>query len=112
MAEDEPAPVLPPGRLPLWVQRNAEESQVSVLEMVKEEYTNSLSVTVIHENGKLSEEVRVWCQGQGWRYVREDMMAGSEDQCMVLLGDRGSSYFESISRGRNLLVVVTIRGDG
>ena len=110
-AEDVAAPLLPPGRLPLWVQRTEEESDVSVLEMVKEEYTDSLSVTVIH-GWRSSEEVRVWCQGQGWRYVEEGRMTGSEDQCVVVLADRDSVYIESISRGRNLLVMVTTRGEG
>ena len=105
------APLLPPGRLPLWVQRTQEESEVSVLEMVKEEYKDSLSITVIHEWGKPSDEVVVWCQGQGWRYVWYNEMTGSEDQCVVLLAGRTSQYLESISRGRNLLVVVTTRGE-
>ena len=110
--EDVTAPLLPPGRLPLWVKRTKEESDVSVLKMVKEECIHSLSVTVIHGYRKLSEEVRVWCQGQGWRYVREGRMNGIEDQCVVLLADWDSGYLESFSRGRNLLVVVTTRGDG
>ena len=108
MAEDVAAPLLPPGRLPLWVQRTEEESEVSVLEMVKEEYSNSLSVTVTDGLVESSEEVRVWCQGQGWRYGSN--MTGSEDQCVVLLDDIYSDYLESISRGRNLLVMVTTRG--
>ena len=44
--------------------------------------------------------------------VPADSMNGSEDQCVVLLDDRNSRYLESISRGRNLLVVVTTRGEG
>ena len=111
-AEDVPAPLLPRGRLPLWVQKTEEESYVSVLEMLKEEYTNSLSVTVIHGDGLesgVSEEIRVWCEGQDWRYVEEDRIHGSEDQCVVLMGGSACYYPESISRGRNLLVVVTSR---
>ena len=108
------APLLPPGRLPLWVQRTQENSDVSVLEMVKEQYTTSWSVTVIHGYVHSSEEASVWCQEQGWRYVEDDMITGSEDQCVVLLGagDGNHVYFEYISRARNLLVVVTTWGDG
>ena len=94
LAEDVAAPLLPPGRLPLWVHRTEEESQVSVLEMVKEEYTDSLSVTMIDGYGESSEEVRVWCQGQGWRYVREGIITGSEDQCVVLLAGMYSIPFQ------------------
>ena len=110
LAEDVAAPLLPRGQLPLWVQRTEEESDVSVLKMVKEEHTDSLSVTVIHGLGKSREEIRVWCQGQGWRYVMEGKITGSEDQCVVLLDGRSRVSFESISRGRKLLVVVTTQG--
>ena len=59
-----------------------------------------------------NEEVRSWCWTQGWRYVEGDSVTGSEDQCVVLLPGRNSEYLEPISRGRNLLVVVTTRGEG
>ena len=110
-AEDVETTILPPGRLPLWIQRTDRESDVSVLEMVKE-YTNSRSVRVIHGYRKFGEEARVWCQEQGWRCFYDDRITGSEDECLVLMGDRDSGYLESISRGRNLLVVVTTRGKG
>ena len=112
LEEDVAAPLLPPGRLPLWVQKTEEESDVSVLEMLKEEYTNSLSVTVIYMLSESYKEVEVWCQEKGWRYVKEANMNGSEDECVVLLGDGIIGILESISRGRNMLVVVTTRGTG
>ena len=69
-SEDLAAPLLPPGRLPLWVRRTEEESKVSVLEMVKEEYTNNLSVTVL--NGwNSNDEARRWCRRHGWRYLED-----------------------------------------
>ena len=108
-AEDLAAPLLPPGRLPIWVQRTREESDVSVLEMLKEEYTNSLSVTLIE--GYTNEEARGWCRRQGWRYVAEGSVTGSEDQCVVLMAGSSITHLEAISRGKNLLVVVTL-GDG
>ena len=40
------------------------------------------------------------------------MKQPSEDQCVVMLDCRDSECFEAISRGRNLLVMVTTRGDG
>ena len=57
----------------------------SILEMVKEEYTNSLSVTVIGGYTICNEEVMRWCQRQGWRFVGGDSVTGSEDQSVVLL---------------------------
>ena len=39
------------------------------------------------------------------------MGTGTEDQCVVLLADiSDSSFLEAISRGKNLLVVVTTQG--
>ena len=113
-AEDLAAPHLPPGRLPIWIQRTEEESDISVLEMVKEEYTGSLSVMVIdgHDAQNYNEETRGWCRRQGWRYVDEDIVPGTEDQCVVLLARSINTYIEGISRGKNLLVAVTTQGDG
>ena len=54
-----------------------------------------------------SEEVRGWCEGRGWRYVRNASMHGSEDDCIVTM-DRVMP--ETISRARKLLVVVETRG--
>ena len=54
-----------------------------------------------------SEEVRGWCEGRGWRYVRDTSMAGSEDDCIVTMG---RVVPEFISRARKVLVVVETRG--
>ena len=45
----------------------------------------------------------IWRMGGG--------MTGSEDQCVVLLADSYNASLEEISRGKNLLVVVTAPGD-
>ena len=112
-AEDLPASLLPLGRLPVWIQRTGEESVVSVLEMLKEEYTGSLSVTLIDGYQEYyNEEVSGWCRRQGWRYVEDGSETGSENQCVVLLADSDTAYLEAISRGKNLLVVVTTQGGG
>ena len=54
-----------------------------------------------------SEEVRGWCEGRGWRYVKEASMPGSEDDCIVLMGRVAPEF---LSRARKLLVVVETRG--
>ena len=54
-----------------------------------------------------SEEVRGWCEGRGWRYVKDISMAGSEDDCIVTMG---GVMPELISRARKVLVVVETRG--
>ena len=79
--------------------------------MLKEEYTGSLSVTLIEGYGDYYKEARRLCRRLGWRYVKEVRVAGSEDQCVVLVRSRANAYLELLSRGKNLLVVVTTRGD-
>ena len=54
-----------------------------------------------------SEEVRGGCEGRGWRCVRDGSMPGSEDDCIVTMGEVLPEY---ISRARKLLVVVETRG--
>ena len=109
-AEDVEAALLPRGRLPLWIQRSGEESDVAMLQLVKEDYIQAETVTVLHAKNRPSEEARAWCEGQGWGYVDQAMIYGSEAQCVVLLG--AQVYPETVSRGRNLLVVVTTLGEG
>ena len=109
-AEDVGATLLPRGRLPLWIQRSGEESDVAILQLVKKNYIQAETVTVLHGKNRPNEEARAWCEGQGWGYVDEAMIYGSEDQCVVLLG--AELHTETVSRGRNLLVVVTILGEG
>ena len=109
-AEDVEAALLPRGRLPLWIQRSGEESDVAMLQLVKKDYIQAETVTVLHDMNRPSEEARAWCEGQGWGYVDYTMIRGSEAQCVVLLG--AEFYPETVSRGRNLLVVVTSLGEG
>ena len=79
-AENVSTALLPRGRLPLWIQRSWEESDVAMLQLVKEEYIldEIVSVTVLHGKNRPIEEARAWCEGQGWGYVDETTMDGSE----------------------------------
>ena len=49
-----------------------------------------------------------WCSDHGWKYLNGTDITG-EDQCIVLMDV--SVGTEEISRGRNLLVIVTTRGN-
>ena len=65
--------------------------------------------TVLHQQGNPSGAAARWCtSNSGWRYVEAPKMVGSEDQQVVLM-DVGLAP-EYLSRGRNLLVIVTTRG--
>ena len=64
-----------------------------------------MGVTVLHDGSDPGEEVRAWCEGrQGWRCVERTSMNGSEDECIVYMGD---VIPEDISRTFNKMLVVT-----
>ena len=108
--EDEQASHLPPGQLPVWVERSEEVTDEQVLEFIKENYLaeTNLSGTVLYYSGDPIAAAKDWCRKHGWKYLDEDEITGSEDQCIVLMD--GELTTEKISRGRNLLVIVTTRG--
>ena len=65
--------------------------------------------TVLYQQGNPRAAAERWCaSNNGWRYIEAHKMVGSEDRCVVLM-DVGVPP-EFISRGRNLLVIVTTRG--
>ena len=84
-------------------------TDAAILQLIQKEYVTNETTTVMYKDIP-DEEASAWCKKQGWGYVREAMMFGSEDQCVVLL--RARPTVEFVSRGRNLLVMVTTRGDG
>ena len=63
---------------------------------------------MLHDGSDPGEEVRAWCEGrQGWRCVERTSMNGSEDECIVYMGD---VIPEDISRAKKVLVNVETRG--
>ena len=108
--EDEQAEHLPPGRLPVWMERSQEVTDGEVLDFINENFVAEahLSVTVLYgddPNAKAEE----WCSEHRWRYLSAAEIWGCENQCVVMI-DIGTMHTEFISRGRNLLVIVSTRG--
>ena len=105
-----PADQLPPGTTPpLWVDVPEGNSQRDVLEKISQlPEIRGLSTTVIYGySDERDEGAAKFCQKKEWNYRRVDDMAGSEDECVIVLD---LLHTESISRPRNLLVVVTSGG--
>ena len=91
------------------MERNQEVSDEEVFEFVNENYVDDKakqSFTVIYENP--SAEAQKWCSEYQRRYLHRIDIFGSEDEGVILLDTITSP--ELISRGRNLLVIVTTRG--
>ena len=108
--DDQQAKHLPPGRPPVWVERVREVTDDQVLDFINENFLDEIKGgTVLHQQGNPSGAAARWCtSNSGWRYVEAPKMVGSEDQQVVLM-DVGLAP-EYLSRGRNLLVIVTTRG--
>ena len=106
-----PEDQLPPGTTPpLWVDVPEGNSQRDILEQISQlpEMTN-LSTTVIYDDyvDDKDEGAEEFCQEKEWNYRGVTDMAGSEDECVIVLD---IPHTETISRPHNLLVMVTTAG--
>ena len=102
-----PKDQLPPGTTPpLWVDVPEGNSQRDILEKISQlpEMTNR-STTVIYDDK--DEGAEEFCQEKEWNYRGLGDMAGSVDECVIVLD---CLFTETISRPHNLLVVVTTAG--
>jgi hypothetical protein len=80
-----------------------------VLEKVKKEYvTPGETVIVVYDYDKYAEKTAAWCKEHGWLYKDKFSITGREAQCVIVLSN--DTQPEAISRGRNLLVMVTADG--
>ena len=109
---DQQAEHLPPGSRPFWIRRSRRVTDEEILEFVKRNLLpedRRDTGTVLYQQGNPRAAAERWCaSNNGWRYIEAHKMVGSEDRCVVLM-DVGVPP-EFISRGRNLLVIVTTRG--
>ena len=99
---------LPSGRVPVWIERGEEVTDVEVLERVKRQHVKEGErVMVVYDHKKPVTETRDWCGGQqpAWRYVGIVDIRGCEDQVVVWI--HTGSAPENYSRARNGLVVVS-----
>ena len=103
-----PPDQLPSGRMPVWIERSEEVTDVEVLEKVKRDHVkDGERVMVVYEADDETPETREWCRRQkpAWRYVESLNITGSEDQVAVVTSKEPNN--EHYSRARNGLVVVS-----
>ncbi len=93
-----PRDQLPSGRVPVWIERGEEVTDVEVLERVKRQHVKEGErVMVVYDHKKPVTETRDWCGGQQppWRYVDIFLIRGSEDQVEVVIQTEVSTEYYS-----------------
>ena len=71
--------------------------------------------TKVGKSDIAEDELKVieWCKYNGWKYVNDSNVQGTEDECIVILTrPLYLLYPEYLSRARNLLIIITTIGPG
>ena len=102
LADDQ----LPAGHTPVWIEPPRGATEVQMLEIAVTMAEQYQDVIVVHDSDE-DERAAAWCEERGWRYLHSVHTRGCEAQCVVLLNCR--LEFESITRGRNMLLIVDNR---
>ena len=100
---------LPRGHTPIWIQPPEDASQIEMMERVLKipelkQYNNN--VTVLYP-GLKDDVVMAKCHQLGWKYIEKDNMTGTEDQVVIILNSFYLITQEIITRGINMLIIVT-----
>ena len=108
---------MPPGDLPIWIQKEKTDSHYDVLEFIKNNFASSYSVTLLYhdllkenDDSSLSENdyIYQWCINNNWNCIEAGKVVGSEDQFIVTYNFPPGP--EHISRAKHGLVMVTTKG--
>ena len=100
---------LPEATLPVWITKNKELSEISVLEHIQKKLLPDHSVVVTVEDGSINMETARWCERNGWQYFTDWHMIGYEASVVIAL-DFESFDLECFGRARNQLFLVTTLG--
>ena len=105
--------ILPPGRLPLWIQRRENVSYQEVIDFIKSKHVyDHETVTLIYDeeliNDQQKNEINQICTNNGWKSLDRLKIYGFEDQVVVILDLIPTP--EQITRAKNALIFVTIKG--
>ena len=104
---------LPSGQTPIWIKPPKKATRLNMLKKVEKvlktpEFQNYLTdVMVLMYRGKNATAARTesWCKNKGWKLFEPNSVYGCEAKVVVLLDCL--VYPEFITRGINLLVIVT-----
>ena len=103
---------MPPGGLPIWIQKEEKESHFHVLQFIKDNYTSNFNTTLLYHDSSFHisevDYISQWCKDHKWRFIEAGKVVGSEDQFVITYNFAPGP--EHISRARNGLVMVTTKG--
>ena len=100
---------LPPGRCPVWIQRDRNVIDETVLELIKRDHVlEQESVTLLYEY-PIKENIVQWCSRNNWNCFERFEFYGCEDQVIVTF-DLGCLRPEQVSRAKNGLIILTTKG--
>ena len=104
---------LPPGRIPVWIQKGKSNTHHNILHFIKENYKLESGVTLLyHDECKQFPEqfdfIAGWCKDNNWKCLEAKSIAGSEAEFIVTYDFPPGP--EHISRARNGLIMVTTLG--
>ena len=104
---------LPPGRIPVWIQKGKSNTHHNILQFIKEKYVLESGVTLLyHDECKQFPEqfnfIAGWCKDNNWKCLEAKSIAGSEAEFIVTYDFPPGP--EHISRARNGLIMVTTLG--
>ena len=102
----------PSGDLPIWIQKEKNESDHNVLQFIKDNFTLTYSVTLLYHESSFQiteiDDISKWCMDHNWKFIKAQKVVGSEDQFIITYNFPPGP--EHISRARHGLVMVTTKG--
>ena len=100
---------LPPGRCPVWIQRDNYVAHESLLEQIQRDHVlEHESVTILYYRS-IEENISQWCSQNNWKCIDMYEFYGCEDQVIVTF-DVDYLLPEQISRAKKGLIIVTTKG--
>ena len=91
--------------IPLWVELS---NPKSFFDYFKDKFKSD-DVMLLHIYPSNLKDIKEFCKEQKWRCTYQDHVKGSEASVTILY-DLGYFYYESLTRAKTQLVIVTIDG--
>ena len=100
---------LPPGRCPVWIQRDKSITDEFVLEQIKRDHIiEHESVTLLYSYS-IKENISQWCFQNNWKCIYDKEFHGCEDQVIVTFDINFELMPEQVSRAKNGLIILTTK---